>query len=41
MGWAYGVNPSGREVGYSVAGVCDEEGCEAEIDLGLAYACGG
>lgn len=39
MGWAYGI-VDGREVGYSVEAVCDEPGCEASIDRGLAYACG-
>jgi hypothetical protein len=26
--------------GYSVKATCDEEGCDAEIDRGLAYVCG-
>lgn len=40
MGWAYG-EVNGREVGYSVEATCDKEGCEAKIDRGLAYCCGG
>ena len=40
MGWAYGVLPGGKEVGYSVSATCEEEGCEAQIDRGLSYACG-
>jgi hypothetical protein len=39
MGWAYG-EVNGREVGYSVEAVCDQEGCEVKIDRGLAYCCG-
>lgn len=39
MGWAY-YEVDGRECGYSVAAVCDEDGCTAEIDRGLAYLCG-
>lgn len=35
-----GTNADGREVGYRVDGVCEAEGCDAEIDLGLGYACG-
>jgi len=41
MGWAYGVNQEGREVGYGVGATCDTAGCDAEIDRGLAYVCGG
>lgn len=41
MGWSYGVNSRGREVGYSVDATCDQDGCEAKIDRGLAYVCGG
>ena len=40
MGYAYYVLPDGREAGYSVEAVCDEEGCETEIDRGLGYLCG-
>ena len=41
MGWAFRVEADGREIGYSVAATCDEDGCNAAIDRGLAYACGG
>lgn len=41
MGWASGRNHAGRDVGYSVPATCDLAGCEAKIDLGLYYVCGG
>ena len=41
MGWASGVNYEGRTIGYGHEAVCEHEGCDAEIDLGLAYCCGG
>ena len=41
MGWAHGINAEGREVGYGVQATCDQEGCTAEIDRGLSFACGG
>lgn len=41
MGWAYGTTADGREVGYGVEAVCEQDGCDAQIDRGLAYACGG
>jgi hypothetical protein len=41
MSWAHGFDSSGRAVGYAIEATCDEEGCDAEIDLGLAYRCGG
>lgn len=40
MGWGYGINMLGREVGYTVAAICDEPDCTARIDRGLAYTCG-
>lgn len=40
MGWAYGRNGEGREIGYGVEAQCDEPGCDAQIDRGLAYVCG-
>lgn len=40
MGWAYGTNLDGREIGYGVVATCDKDGCDEEIDRGLAYACG-
>lgn len=39
MGWAHGIL-DGKEVGYAVADVCNEKGCDTEIDCGLAYLCG-
>lgn len=41
MGWSYGRNADGREIGYTVKAKCDEGGCGADIDRGLGYACGG
>jgi hypothetical protein len=41
MGWGYGHNADGREIGYLVSGECDFEGCHAAIDRGLAFVCGG
>lgn len=42
MGWANcGEDSKGRPIGYAVAATCDHPGCEAKIDRGLAYACGG
>lgn len=41
MGWGSGVNAEGRKVGYLVRATCDEKGCRARIDRGLAYVCGG
>ena len=42
MGWAHcGTDDAGRAIGYAIAATCDEPGCDAEIDRGLSYACGG
>ncbi len=42
MGWAFcGQDRKGREIGYGVTATCDKDGCEKEIDRGLAYVCGG
>jgi hypothetical protein len=42
MGWAYcGKDEDGRDIGYSVEAKCDEPGCDADIDRGLSYVCGG
>lgn len=41
MGWGCGVNSRGVTVGYSIQAVCAEDGCDAPIDKGLAYCCGG
>jgi len=40
MGWGYGINSEGREVGYSIDATCDHKDCSKEIDRGLAYVCG-
>ena len=40
MSWAFGVLSDGREIGYSVEAECDQAGCSARIDRGLAYVCG-
>jgi histidinol phosphatase-like PHP family hydrolase len=40
MGWAYGQNADGRDIGYGVEATCDQDGCNAEIDRGLDYVCG-
>ena len=40
MGWAHGVDGNGREIGYGIQAPCDEVGCHAQIDRGLAYVCG-
>lgn len=41
MGYAFGQNNNGREIGYGVTATCDLEGCEEKIDRGMAYCCGG
>ena len=41
MGWSYGENMDGKEIGYSVEASCEHPGCDKKIDRGLAYACGG
>lgn len=41
MGWGYGINADGREVGYAVEATCDQDGCDKAIDRGLWYVCGG
>lgn len=42
MGWEIGYDPSwGRDVGYGVPAECDHPDCNAQIDRGLAYVCGG
>lgn len=42
MGWAFcGKDEDGRNIGYGVDAICDEEGCKVEIDRGLSYCCGG
>ena len=41
MGWAFGENNNGRQIGYGVEGTCDWPDCEEEIDLGVGNCCGG
>lgn len=42
MGWSIGYDDNWkRDIGYGVPAFCDEPGCGAEIDRGLAYVCGG
>ncbi len=42
MGWANcGEDSQGRPIGYAHEGICDHPGCEARIDRGLEFACGG
>lgn len=42
MGWANcGEDSKGRLIGYAHEATCDHPGCNAKIDRGLSYACGG
>ena len=42
MGWGNcGTDSQGRSIGYNFEATCDADGCTAEIDRGLSYACGG
>ena len=42
MGWGdCGTDSEGRCIGYLHKGMCDHPRCNAEIDRGLSYACGG
>lgn len=42
MGWANcGEDSEGRPIGYAHPATCDHPGCDAKIDRGLSYACGG
>ena len=42
MGWGdCGHDSNGRPIGYVFAATCDHPGCDAQIDRGLSYACGG
>lgn len=40
MGWAFGRDKNGRDIGYGVDAKCDEPNCPTVIDRGLAYRCG-
>lgn len=42
MGWSIGYdNFWRRDIGYGVPAVCDHPDCNADIDRGLSYVCGG
>ncbi len=42
MGWAVGYDTNWkRDIGYGVPSLCDYPGCNAEINRGLSYLCGG
>lgn len=42
MGWSLGYDEKWqRDVGYGVPAYCDHPRCNAEIDRGIAYVCGG
>jgi len=42
MGWAdCGEDSKGRPIGYAHEATCDHPGCNAKIDRGLSFACGG
>ncbi|WP_372344713.1 hypothetical protein [Streptomyces sp. KL116D] len=43
MGYAsYTITRNGEEIaaGYAVEATCEQDGCEEQIDRGLAYLCG-
>lgn len=42
MGWSCGYDTTWkRDIGYGVPALCDQPNCNAEIDRGLSYVCGG
>lgn len=42
MSWSIGYDTQwNRDIGYGVPAFCDHPGCNAEIDRGLAFVCGG
>ena len=42
MGWSIGYDSNHeRDIGYGVPAYCDHPGCNAKIDRGLGYVCGG
>lgn len=42
MGWSIGYDEAWkRDIGYGVPAYCDHPDCNAEIDRGLSYVCGG
>lgn len=40
MGYAHYVLADGREAGYAVEDICNEDGCNTKIDRGFGYLCG-
>lgn len=40
MGYGSYVLADGREAGYLVEDICNEDGCDTKIDRGLSYLCG-
>jgi hypothetical protein len=40
MGWGSGI-VQGKEVGYLIEATCEHPDCDAKIDRGISYACGG
>jgi len=40
MGWGYTTGEGGRDQGYIVPSLCDQPGCNEEIDRGLSFRCG-
>ena len=42
MGWSVGYDTNWcRDIGYGVPAICDSPDCDAAIDRGLSYVCGG
>lgn len=42
MSWAVGYDDNRkRDIGYGVPSICEHPGCDAQIDRGMGYACGG
>lgn len=42
MSWAVGFDEQWqRDIGYGVPAICDHPECNARIDRGLSYVCGG
>lgn len=41
MGWAFGHNNNGREIGYGVEAKCDWPECDEDILRGVGECCGG
>lgn len=42
MSWAIGFDDTwNRDIGYGVPANCDHPNCNAKIDRGLSYVCGG